>query len=147
LAIYWVIAALNVALKTTDLRRMEELRDAQVPDTLKRAMIVMDHDPCANVSVFTDFSVQTRPRSHKLNGMADIDRELVLGLSSNNQMYDRAEDIRHDSPVRRQGQSRERHRVLQMQLGQVCPPVSVGEGLELKPGSKRTRRRSCESGL
>ncbi|KAK4114953.1 hypothetical protein N656DRAFT_795661 [Canariomyces notabilis] len=48
LALYWVIAALNVVLKTTDVRRMEELRDAQVHGMLKRAMIVMDHGPCAN---------------------------------------------------------------------------------------------------
>lgn len=47
---FWVIAALKAALDTTDLRRVHELRRAAVPEAWREARIILDHEPCDNVS-------------------------------------------------------------------------------------------------
>ncbi|KXX74650.1 Serine/threonine-protein phosphatase 6 regulatory ankyrin repeat subunit C [Madurella mycetomatis] len=50
LTVYWIIAALNVVLGTTDFRHMHKLQDATVPDFLKQALIILDHWPCRNLT-------------------------------------------------------------------------------------------------
>ncbi|KAK4106961.1 hypothetical protein N658DRAFT_413855 [Parathielavia hyrcaniae] len=50
-AAFWVIAALKAVLNSTDVRRMCELRDAAIPEHWERAWIVLDYEPCGNVSL------------------------------------------------------------------------------------------------
>ncbi|KAK4033158.1 Serine/threonine-protein phosphatase 6 regulatory ankyrin repeat subunit C [Parachaetomium inaequale] len=48
LAVFWVIAALQAILNTTDLGRVHELREANIPAPWKEAWIFLDHTPCGN---------------------------------------------------------------------------------------------------
>ncbi|KAK4186607.1 hypothetical protein QBC35DRAFT_386781 [Podospora australis] len=52
LAVWWVKDVLKKVLRTTDLTRMMELREIELPVALKKAKIFLDHGPCPDVSSY-----------------------------------------------------------------------------------------------
>ncbi|KAK5653167.1 hypothetical protein OQA88_9266 [Cercophora sp. LCS_1] len=46
LALWWARKTLKAVLRTKDLARLAELREAPVPETMKSAVIYLDHTPC-----------------------------------------------------------------------------------------------------
>ena len=80
LAIFWVIAALKATLDTTDLTRVHELRQAAVAKDWSEAWILLDHDPCENVSLL--FPQETRSATDGVDLLTDLDLGmLVLAFS------------------------------------------------------------------
>ncbi|KAK0670681.1 hypothetical protein QBC41DRAFT_354907 [Cercophora samala] len=50
LAVWWVLEALKEVLKTSDVGRLRELREADVPIYYREARLFLDHGPCQDVS-------------------------------------------------------------------------------------------------
>lgn len=53
LAIWWARKTLKAVLRTKDLNRLAELRDAGVPESMRAAVIYLDHTPCFRVGYFS----------------------------------------------------------------------------------------------
>lgn len=51
LTLWWVEKALFFSLKTKNLSRMHELKDLELPARMARATVILNHEPCKNVSL------------------------------------------------------------------------------------------------
>lgn len=57
LSVWWVRKVLRFCLDTLDLGRLRDLKDVEIPKRMIEAEVILDHEPCHNVSLICQFPV------------------------------------------------------------------------------------------